>query len=116
MPAVAPRMTTADAFGRQPASRHRPVRTDRFGGVLRASWGKAAACRGSEQRRLQRRYRPPVHAHQRNQDELHRIHSPLSKPALRSVVIKSCSTSENFLASIDGRATSTRSTGWVNVC
>ena len=121
MAAAAPRMAAANALHRQPASGQRAVAAQGFQRVFRAARREPAAPQRPEQERLGRGNHPAIKAHAENQDMLGRIHSiralaGFNNLAFRSVVRKSRSTSANPLPAIDGRATSTRSTGPARSC
>ena len=121
MPAAAPRMATADALHRQPASGQRAVLAQSIERIFGAARRIAAAPHRPKQERLGRGKHPTIQAHAEYQNMLSRIHSirPLAgfnNLALRSVVRKSRSTSAKPLLAMDGRATSTRSTGPAKSC
>jgi hypothetical protein len=109
-------MATANPFHGQPAASHRTLRTDGIRRVLRATRCETAATAGSEQESQDGRNRPAVGVNSENQSVLGRIHAGFSKPARRSVVRKSFSTSAKFFPAIEFRATTTSSIGCANSC
>jgi hypothetical protein len=111
MPAIAPGMTAANPLDGQPAAGQRTLRTDGVHRVLRATRRETAATSGPEEENQHGRNRPAVGANAKNQCVLGRFHADFSKPARRSVVRKSFSTSAKFFPAMEFRATSTSSTG-----
>jgi hypothetical protein len=114
MPATAPRMAAANPFGRLPAARQRAPRTNGIHRVLRTGRRKPAAAGRPEQKNERGRKRPAINADGKNQCALGQIHVGFNKPARRSVVRKSFSTSAKLFPAIEFRATSTSSTGCAN--
>jgi len=89
--------------------------------ILRTGGLKTAACQRAENHSQCGRDHSLIDAHTQDQNSLDRVHglvslAAISSFALLSVVKKSCSTSENLLPAIDGRATSTISTFRLRSC
>ena len=121
MAAAAPGMATANAFERQPGAGERAVAPKGFERVFRTARREAAAAQRPEQDRLGRRDHPAIEAHAENQDVLGCVHpagalTGFNNLAFRNVVKKSRSTWANPFPAIDGRPTSTRSTGPAKSC
>jgi hypothetical protein len=119
MAAIAPRMTAADAPGRQRASHHGPVRVDGLDRVLRTGRCETAAAGRAEKKRQQRGNHPAINVDDKDENVLDGVQISFvpqffNRPARRSVVRKSFSTAANPRPAMDGRATSTSSTGCVS--
>ena len=108
---IAPWMTTANSFSREKTSARNAVFLQRFDSVGRTTRLEPALPQRPEQKSFRRRQRPAIQPHCKNQNVPNWIHS-FKSPALLSAAIKSFSTSLNFFPAIEGRATSTRSTGF----
>ncbi len=107
-------MAAGEAFDGQPGSGEGAMRDDGFRGINRTSGGEAAAAAGAKEIKLRGRHRAAINANCQNQGMLEQIHDKLdcfSKPARRNDVKKSCSTRAKSQLAIEGRATSTSSTG-----
>jgi len=140
MPAVTPRVATANSFNRQPAAGQRALRTNGIHRILRTTWRKTAAAARPEQKNERGRNRPAIQPDEEDQNGLGNIQQPtfniehpmpagalrhwelsvecwmlnvfhFSKFARFNTARKSFSTSANFLPAIELRATSTSSTG-----
>jgi hypothetical protein len=117
----APGMASANPAKCQPAAGQRSVGPEGVQGVFGTTGSEAALPQWPEQQGLCRRNHPAIQAHGKDQDMLGRIHSTHSitrfnNRAFRSVVKRSLSTTANGFPAIEGRATSTRSTGAARSC
>jgi hypothetical protein len=118
---AAPGMAAAYPAGCQPASTQCAVRPDGIQRVFGATRREPTAPQRPEQQRFRWGNHPAIQAHAKSQNMLDRIHSAcsvayLNNLAFRTAVKKSRSTSANPLPAMDGRATSTRSTGAASLC
>lgn len=102
-------MTAAQAFGGKPASTECAMCTHRLGGVCGAGWREPTAAQRSEERPQRRREHRTINFYRPEQYVLGWVH--LSNPACRNVAIKSRSTLTKSFPAMEGRATSTRSSG-----
>lgn len=107
-------MATADALQGQAGAVQRTVPPDGFQGVSGAAGCETAVAQRSEQAGFSRGNDYPIELNPKNQDVLCHVHVPLSpfnNPAFLRLVKKSFSTSLKLLPTMEGLATSTRSTG-----
>lgn len=112
---TAPGMAATEPMSGQPRTAQGPMLFHRLQSILRACGFKTAACQRAKYNCQHGRDHSLIDAHAQDQNSLDRVHgvvslADVSSFALLRVVKKSCSTSENLLPAIDGRATSTIST------
>jgi hypothetical protein len=107
-------MAAANSCRRQPTTGKGAATTHCFQGVLRATRLEPACAARAKKERLRRGERPAIKLHRCYQDPLRWVHvlpASLSRLAFRSVANRSLSTWASLFPAIDGRATSTKSTG-----
>jgi hypothetical protein len=109
--APTPWVTTPQPLQGQPSPTPRAMSFNRLHRVYRATRVKPAPRRRPQHRQLQGRERPAVNPDQHHQNPLCRVHGDASNLARRITPTKSRSTSSNRFPTIEGRATSTASTG-----
>ena len=95
------------------------MKTHRLERVLRTTWGEPAVRVRAKQKNFRRGNHAAVKLEAKDKNVLGGIHglrtlSYFINRAFRKVVKKSFSTSANPLPAIEGRATSTSSSGWVS--